>query len=290
MSKFKTRGALAGLLATTAMIATACPPPASSTPVNWTFRATQVTVNSSQDEVRDPIFGACISLTGCSDEPYVLNVNFRVKIGVAGSAQTFVTGSRDNSLSSVDEGETRALTGAAQSTATFNNVVALDILDLADSNNHLEVLGTYSFLLEEDTVGVASAATGTANVLKDALNSTLAAGTLPSDASQILDLILDNIGSAFGILGANIPLFGLGDDVLGGAMHIGIAVKGGLADIINGSIASTPFPTISIPLVSLPPDITKGGFYTTTTSKAFNGESFSGGGGTHTYNFLSSQG
>ena len=287
MRKHTTRAAFAGLLAGTAMLATACPPAASTTPVNWSFKATQVTVNSSQDEVRDPIFGACISLTGCSDEPYVLNVNFRVKIGVPGSAQTFVTGSRNNAQSSMSGGQTNAVTGAAQSTATFNNVVALDVLDLADSNNHLEVLGSYTWALEEDTVGVGVAADGTANVLKDALNSTLAAGTLPSDAGQILSLITSNLGSALGILAQNIPLFGLGDDIMGGGMYVGLAVKGGLADIINGSIASTPFPNIAIPLVDLPPDITRGGFYTTTATKNFTGQSWSCCGGQHTWNFQS---
>ena len=106
MKKLLSRGVLPGMLVATSLLATACPPPASSTPVNWAFKATSVTVNDSQDEVRDPIFGACISLTGCSDEPYVLNVNFRVKIGVANSAQTFVTGSRSNAPSGVGAGST----------------------------------------------------------------------------------------------------------------------------------------------------------------------------------------
>jgi hypothetical protein len=290
MKKLLTRGMLSGIVASTALLATACPPPASSTPVTWTFKATQVTVNDSQDEVRDPIFGTCINfIGGCSDEPYIINVNFRTKIGVPNSTQTFISGGRGNGPGGVGAGSTVALTGAQQSTATFSNVIGLDVLDLADSNNHLEVLGTYSFVLEEDEIGVGSAATGTAAVLKDALNATLAAGTLPSDASLILDLILDNIGSAFGIVAGNLPTFGLGDDVMGGGMFIGIAAKGGLADIINSSIASTPFPSISIPVVELPPDITRGGFYTLSGSKSFNGLSWGAHGGTHTYNFTAAK-
>lgn len=285
MKKFLTRLALPAVLASTSLLATACPPPASSTPVNWAFKATQVTVNSSQDEIRDPIFGACISLTGCSDEPYVLNVNFRVKLGAAGSAQTFVTGSRSYSQSSMGGGSTNAVTGNAQAKATFSNVIALDVLDLTDANNHLEILGTYVWALEEDTVGVGAAADGVANILKDALNNTIAVGTLPSDLSSLLSIITSNLGSAFILLAQNIPLFGLGDDIMGGGMYVGLAVKGGLADIINGSIASTPFPNISIPLVDLPPDISRGGFYTTSASKDFNGQSWSCCGGQHTWNF-----
>lgn len=290
MRKSTLRGALTGVLAATAMLATACPPPASANPVTWTFKATQVTVNSSQDEVRDPIFGACISLTGCSDEPYVLNINFRVKIGVPNSAQTWVSGSRSYSQGSMSAGQTNAVTGNAQATASFTNVVPLDILDLADANNHLEILGTYTWALEEDTVGVGVAADGTASVLKDALNSTLATGTLPSDASQILSLITSNLGSALGILAQNIPLFGLGDDIMGGGMYVGIAAKGSLGDIIGTSIASTPFPNIAIPVVDLPPDITRGGFYTTTSTKTFTGQSWSCCGGQHTWTFQAAQG
>ncbi|MEZ5321853.1 MAG: hypothetical protein R2698_07245 [Microthrixaceae bacterium] len=284
MKKTVRRGVLVGVLATTSLLATACPaqPPES---VNFAFKATQVTVNSSQDEIRDPIFGTCISLTGCSDEPYVLMINFRVKIGEADSAQTWVTGSRSYSQSSMGAGSTRAVTGNAQATANFNNVVPLDVLDLLDTNNHLEITGSYVWAMEEDTVGVGAAADKTASVLKDALNDTIAKGSVPSDTNQLLSLITSNLGSAIVILAQNIPLFGLGDDVMGGGMYVGIAAKGGLADIVNNSIASTPFPNLSIPAVDLPPDITRGGFYTTTTSKDFNGQQWSCCGGSHTWNF-----
>ena len=44
---------------------------------------------------------------------------------------------------------------------------------------------------------------------------------------------LDNILGALGLLAQNMPLFGLGDDVLGGALYIGIGAKGDLANIID---------------------------------------------------------
>jgi len=283
MKKFLSKGTLlAGVLAITSVVATACPPPASSTPVNWSFRATQVTVNSSQDETC--VLGVCVNT---NDEPYVLNVNFRVKFGQANSASTFVTGSRSNAQSSMGAGSTHAIaaTDGAAAKATFSNVVPLDVLDLTDANNHLEILGSYAWALEEDTVGVGAAADSVAGVLKDALNATIATGTLPSDLSSLLSIITSNLGSAIVILAQNIPLLGLGDDIMGGGMYVGLGVKGSLADIINSSIASTPFPNISIPLVSLPPDITHGGFYTTGAVKDFNGQSWSCCGGQHTWNF-----
>ena len=287
MKKFLSKGMLAGMLAATSLLATACPPPAAPALSNWTFKATKVTVNDSQDAVYDPLFGLCISLSGCSDEPYVLNVNFRVKIGVANSAQGFVTGSRDNAVSSLGAGSSANLSGGQQATATFSGIQGLDIVDLLDSNNHLEVWGSYVWALEEDTVGLATAANDTANILKQALNNTLATAALPSDPNFIVNLIVDNLGKAIVILGSNIPLFGLGDDVLGGGIYVGIGAKGSLGDIINTAIGSTTIGPIAIPVVTVPPDINRGGLYSMTGAKTFAGQSFSGAGGTHTYDFVS---
>lgn len=281
----RTRSRLVGLVGILAVmgVAAACAPPPAPATESWTFRATQVTINDSQDEIRDPFFGACIAIPNCDDEPYTLNIGFRVKIGQANSASAFVVNNRTDAPS-VGEGSTVALTGNQQNAVTFNNLRPLDVLDLLNSSNKLEVVGIYSWASEEDLVGNGVAADAVADVLEDALNSTLAAGSLPSDASLILDLVLDNILGALGLLAQNIPLFGLGDDVLGGALYIGIGAKGGLADIIDGTIGTTPPITFNIPILDLPPDIVGGGFFTTKNSRTFT-QQFSGSGGTHTYNF-----
>jgi hypothetical protein len=282
MHRTRTRLAVVvGILAVMG-VAAACVPPA-PTAESWTFRANSVTINDSQDEIRDPIFGACIAIPNCDDEPYTLNIGFRVKIGQANSADAWVVNNRTDAPS-VGEGSTVNLTGNQQNAVTFSNVKPLDVVDLLNSSNKLEVVGVYSWSSEEDLVGNGVAADAVADVLQDALNSTLAAGSLPSDASLILDLVLDNILGALGLLAQNIPLFGLGDDVLGGALYIGIGAKGGLADIIDGTIGSTPPITFAIPLLDLPPDIVGGGFFTMKNSKSFT-QTFSGSGGTHTYNF-----
>lgn len=282
MHRTRTRLAVVvGILAVMG-VAAACVPPA-PTAESWTFRANSVTINDSQDEIRDPIFGACIAIPNCDDEPYTLNIGFRVKIGQANSADAWVVNNRTDAPS-VSEGSTVNLTGNQQNAVTFSNVKPLDVVDLLNSANKLEVVGVYSWASEEDLVGNGLAADAVADVLQDALNSTLAAGSLPSDASLILDLVLDNILGALGLLAQNIPLFGLGDDVLGGALYIGIGAKGGLADIIDGTIGSTPPITFAIPLLDLPPDIVGGGFFTMKNSKSFT-QTFSGSGGTHTYNF-----
>ena len=150
--------------------------PQAPTTESWTFRANSVTVNDSQDEVRDPIFGLCIAIPSCEDEPYTLNIGFRVKIGVAGSADAFVVNNRTDAPENVGEGVTVNLTGNAQNAVTWNGIKPLDVLDLLNSSNKLEVVGVYTWSSEEDLVGNGLAADGVAGVLEDALNATLAAG------------------------------------------------------------------------------------------------------------------
>lgn len=259
-------------------VAAACtpqPPAAES----WTFRANSVTVHSSQDEVRDPVFGACISLFGCSDEPYSLNIGFRVKIGEEKSADVQVSNNRTDAPEGVGEGQTVTLVGNQQNAITWNNITPLDVLDL--STNKLEIVGVYSWASEEDLVGNGVAADSLASALENALNDTLAKGTLPGSTSEILNMVFNNILNVLGIAVQNIPLFGLGDDVLGGALYLGIGAKGSLADIIN----SSPMPPITFnsPL-TLPPDVVGGGIFTFKDPSTFT-QTFSGAGGSHTYNF-----
>jgi hypothetical protein len=282
-----TRSWFAGAVAMIAVaaIAASCAPPDTGggtgpAPESWTFRANQVTINDSQDEVR--VFGACVAIPNCDDEPYTLNIGFRVKIGAPGSAQAFVVNNRTDAPS-VSEGDTKILTGNEQNAATFNNITPLDVLDLANTNNHLEVIGVYTWASEEDLVGNGVAADAVADLLVDALNATLAAGSLPSDASFIVDLILDNIFGALGLVAQNIPLLGFGDDVLGGALYIGVGATGALASIIDGTIATAPPITFNSP-VTVPPDVVGGGIFSLGGPKTFT-QTFSGADGTHTYGF-----
>ncbi len=276
---------LAVAIATLAVVglAAACVPPPPPATESWTFRATQVTINDSQDEVRDPLFGLCLVIPNCDDEPYTLNIGFRVKVGQPNSAQTFVVNNRTDAPS-VGEGSTATLTGSQQNAVTFTNVRPLDVVDLLNPANKLEVMGVYTWASEEDWVGNGVAADSVASLLRSGLNATVATGTLPSDASLILDLVLDDILGALGILAQNIPLFGLGDDVLDGALYVGLAAKGTLSEVIDGVIPTTPPLTFNIPVLDLPPNIVGSGYFTTRNPKEFT-QSFSGWGGTHTYRF-----
>ena len=279
------RAAAIGLLAVVTIAAGACAPQAPDGTIatkNWQFRGTQVRVNDSQDET----LGICWPSSLCQDEPYLLTVGFRVKIGQHGSAQVQVTNDRTNAPENVGEGQTVQVGNGPGGRNLFNGVQALDILDLANTNNKLEVFGTYVWASEEDQVGNGLAANSVADALKGALNATLATADLSNlDASFIIDLILDNIGNALGILVQNIPLLGLGDDVLGGGMYVGIGAQGSLGDALDATIGATPFPTINLP-VDVPPSISGGGLYTLTGTKTFT-QTFVGEGGSHTWTMQS---
>lgn len=268
------------------LLAAACVQPPNTD--SWEVKATKVVNVDSQDEIR--VFGACVAIPNCNDEPYVINVASRVKIGVPNSASGFVVSSRNNNPENVPEGETRILSGAAGAPAQFNGLRRLDVGDLLNTNNKLEVVIVYSWVMEEDLVAVNTAANNVKDILVDALNSTLATGSLPSDPADLLDLILGNLGNAFTLLLSNIPLLGLGDDVGGGAFQVGIAAKGGLAGIIDAAVGTATLPTFAIPVLDLPPDIMHVNIFTMGGTKTFTDQRFDQyGDGIHDYDFQTNQ-
>ncbi|HTO00893.1 MAG TPA: hypothetical protein VL068_09490 [Microthrixaceae bacterium] len=270
----KNRKLHVSLIAMLAVIgmAAACTPPAAGGGLpkkDWSFRGTQVKVVNSQD---------CVVFVNCKDEPYLLNIGFRVKMGKSNSAQAWVVNNRNDSPQDVSPGSTVQVTGAG-SPVIFNGVKPVDVLDLANTSNKLEIMGTYTWASEQDFVGNGVAANGVADFLQDALNETLAKASLTDfDASVILDIVLDNIGSALGILIQNVPLLGFGDDVLGGALYIGIGAHGTLGSALNGLLSGVTVPTVDLPPGIVPPRIVGGGLYTMTGSKTFN-QTFTGGSG-----------
>lgn len=275
------RVVIAALLGSFALVAAACtPPPSGPGSANWKFEGTQVTVNDSQDETC--VLGIC---SNSSDEPYLIQIGWRVKIGVPNSASTFVVNARDFELSGMDAGDTANLSGGATATATFNNVPVLGLTGALNPDNNLEIVGTYTWAVESDTIGIGTGANGTADVFTDALNATLAQASVPSDPNVLVDLIVDNLGNAFDILVSNIPTFGLGDDTLGGAVYVGIGAVGTLGSLIGQATAGVSFPAINLLGDNqVPPKIVGGGFYTMNGPRTFQ-QAFNGAGGSHTYTF-----
>ncbi len=263
MHRFRSRRAVAAVALTSAIaLLAACqtPPPYGGPPTaNFRFEATQVTVVHNQDET------CVIICVNKEDEVYMLNLWFRVTVGQPGSAQAgYVKGSPD--AENLADGDTHNFTGAQRATVNFSNVAVPDVLDLAQGAK-VEVVGVWSWAVESDFTGVTAAAGAAADAIKSALNSTLATGSLPSDAGQIVSTILSGLGlgGVFGIIGPALGslVWPLQDDVVGSRMYVGVGASGTLQGIIDSSAAGASFPTLDIPVTKVPPDIQGGSIFAT---------------------------
>jgi len=286
MRRFTTRGALTGVLVSTAMLATACPenapvytgPPTATR----TFQANTVTVNSSND--------GCFLVCPYKDEPKVINIGFRVKLGVANSAsaQVVIGSNHWNGLfeQGPGEGSSHTYVGNERAAVTFNNVAMPDILDLAQGAP-LEITGVWAWKVEDDGILAANAnnmANAIASALVPVLNQTVAASSVPSDPSQIVSTILSAIGNlgffnlfATGFTAILNNLNISSDDVVGSAMYIGVGSSGTLAGIIDAAVGGNAFPSIAIPALKIPPDIGGGAIFSLGTgTKNFSDGSTNG--------------
>ncbi|MBS1836911.1 MAG: hypothetical protein JST64_04370, partial [Actinobacteria bacterium] len=244
-----TRVMIVGMVAAFAAVAASCTPATPPAPINWSFKGTSMTVNEPQDGVYDPIFHQCIAIPNCKDEPYLIQVAFRVRIGEPNSAQAWIV--KGDTLPSTGKGESRTLTGGQQAKVDFNGIQPLDVLDALNPANKMDIVGTYTWAAEEDTINsLTGGAQSVADAFKTALNKTLAAGSLPSgDTNALLNLVFSalfgNFNTPFKLILANIPCLGLCDDVLGGAVYVGIGATGTLASLIDSALGSFQVPQFS---------------------------------------------
>jgi hypothetical protein len=293
MFRFTARraGAALALVSALAVLGACTPPPPYAGPPTATrsFSANSVTVNSSNDKT------CVIICVGANDEPFNIHVWFRVKVGVPGSAQAgVVTG--DNAWPGLfdqgpGEGGSHTYTGGEKATVTFNNIDMPDVLDLAQGA-HIELAGVWAWKMEADLLGVGGLATAAATAIQNALNQTIATGTLPSDAGQIVNWLLgaiSSVGGFFSTLGgflASVVPFA-GDDAVGSAMYIGIGASGTLADIINSSASGASFPSLAIPVLKVPPDIGGGAIFSLGSGTKTFSNNYTNGGvdGQHTTSY-----
>ncbi len=290
MNRRTVRRALACVsVAAVVSLAAACAPTGSGggpATHNFSFSATSVKVNSSNDQTC--VLGICVNN---DDEPYAINIGFTVKIGVPNSATDSVI--EGDVAPSIGAGSTDTLSGNESGTVVFPNVPLLDVGDLLNTNNHLEVAGVWAWAMESDLVGVGGIANTAGDAIKAALNSTLAVGSVPSDPNQLVSSIL-------GVVGNNIfPLLGdelgqivpfIGDDGIGSRFYVGLGVTGTLKSIVDAAVGSVSFPTLAIPVVSIPPDIDGGAIFSLAPT-SFTNQVMTNGGvqGQHTYSYSLSE-
>ncbi len=268
-------------VAVLAMVAAACAPAPASGPgggpnyPDFRFTANKVTVVNHNDSF----------FYGTRDEPYAVNLWFRVKVGVPNSAQVGVVGDRSQAIDDLGDGESHALSASRQAAVDFNDVELLDVGDLLNTNKHLEIVGTWTWAMERDDVGVTGVMGNVTNVVKNTLNNVVGNGTLPSDPADLVPMLLGDFGDAFdliaGALFSSIP--GIPDDAVGSRFYIGVASTGTLSNIVDATVPASAFPLVEIPVVTIPPDIDGGQIFSLGHNNAYSGEQFSSGDGRHDY-------
>lgn len=280
MRKLSVKGVLPGILLATSLLATACPgsPPYAGPPTaTRSFTANTVTVNSTNDNWN-------ITCLCTKDEPKVVHVGFRVKIGVPGSAAA-VVGIGTNRWNGVFEqglsaGQSTTFSGSEKGTITFQNISMPDVLDLAQGAP-IEVVGVWAWKVEDDGILAASVnnfANSLGTAITDALNSTLANTASPGDPNLIVNTIITALtgsGNFFGqfatVLTNLMNAFNISsDDVVGSGMYIGVGSSGTLAGIIDGVAGGVAFPAVAIPVVKVPPDIGGGSVFSLNGTKNFS--------------------
>lgn len=285
--------AMLAVVASAGLMAACTPPTSSGAPKrNFTFTADSVFINESQDFTGPCVFGVCVS--PAKDEPFVINIGFTVDVGKANSAtSSVVTG--DNAWSGVfdqgpEEGTGVTFSGGQKGAYTFSQVPLLQFSDilanavLAPANqNHLRVVGVWTWAMEADLLGIGGLATSASDVIKSALNTFVAGSgsgaTAEAFIQSIIDALLDNLFPALGGLVSSIIPFA-GDDMMGSRMYIGLGVRGDLKSALTSILSGVTFPSINLPVI---PDLL-GGKIVGLGTQSFTGQVFDQPSqGSHTY-------
>ena len=183
------------------------------------------------------------------DEPYVMQLGFRSKLGVANSSVvTIASQCRTHQIPAADTGTNGTVVPVPAGSAdiVFPDAQNLDIGDLMLENAPFEIFGTMSFVVERDAVFPDSCVitdlfdTMFSGVLRDALNLLIAASPVPPTQEQLINLIVSHLGDFLalipGLIFATIEGLGDPDDILGIAVQIHLPTTGALADLINAGL------------------------------------------------------
>ena len=177
------RFAVPVLVAVIAVLGSACAPPPA--PTDWKIRPVSVTVHDKEDA--DP-----------GDEPYIIQVGFRSKVGVPGSSSTSISSQcYANKLPATDVGRngTTVPIPAGSADVAFPGVQNLDLADIATGDIPFEVLGTLSFVMERDGLFAGCAVSDALRsallgVVEDALDLLIADSAVPPTTEELIDLIV----------------------------------------------------------------------------------------------------
>lgn len=231
------RSVSVGVISTVAiaLIAVACTP--GGPPLSgFTVSPKSVTVHKQED-------------WDAGDEPYVIQLGFRSKLGVPGSSSTSFSSQCYNGKLPANDAVPAGTTydfpaGAAD--INLGDVQLLDLGDLALNTAPFEIIGTLTFVMERDGVLGGCAVSDLLNTalrgtLRDALEMLIARSATPPTTEDLINLIVGHIGeflqSAASLIGAVIEGLGNPDDIIGIAAQIYLPTSGALTDLIQTGLS-----------------------------------------------------
>ncbi|MCZ7631455.1 MAG: hypothetical protein M5U19_21435 [Microthrixaceae bacterium] len=185
------------------------------------------------------------------DEPYVIQLGFRSKLGVPESSSAFVV-SQCKSPSAMPANNvgtpgTAVPIPAGSADVVFPAVQNLDVGDVLLKTAPLEIFGTLTFAMGRDAVFTESCAITDmlrnvlVGTLADALDLLIAGANTPPTQEALIDLIVDHLGDFValipGLIAAALEGLGNPDDILGVAAQIHLPTAGAFTDLMKFGLA-----------------------------------------------------
>lgn len=214
------------------------------------------------------------SFTTTGDRPYVIQVGFRSKLGVAGSsAASIASQCSSGALPPPDAAPvgTTITVPAGSADISFPNTQNLDIGDVLLNTAPFEIFGTLSFVLNRNVLPfiTSCAMTDALNsllvpVLKQSLDLLIAGSAVPPTQDQLISLIVDNLGNFLSAAGSLIATIieGLGnpDAIIGVGVQLLLPTAGTFTDLLNtafsiGGIFQPGLANGFIPISGLPSSV-----------------------------------
>jgi hypothetical protein len=248
------------LVAALALVAAACTPTGPA-PGVWEVRGQSIEV------VRQ-------NSSNAGDRPYVIQLGFRSKLGVADSSSAQLKSQcYAQALPAPDAAPAGTTIAVPTDTSdiTFPDTQNLDVGDVLLQTAPLEIFGTLTFVMNRNVLPfITSCAvsdalrSGLVPVLEDALDLLIAASPVPPTQEQLVDLIVSNLGNFLSAVGSLIGVIieGLGnpDAVVGVGVQLLLPTAGTLTSLLNGAfeLGSIFNPDLKggfIPLEGLPSSV-----------------------------------
>jgi len=252
---------LGALVASIALFAGACTPGGPAANV-WKVKPSSIEVVRQNSQVT------------AGDRPYVIQVGFRSKLGVAHSSSAQIASQcRSGALPQPDAAPTgtTVTVPAGSADVTFPQTQNLDIGDVVLQTAPFEIFGALSFVMNRNVLPFITSCAITdalesllVPTLTDALDLLIAASPVPPTQDELINLIVSNLGNFLNAVGSLVAsiIEGLGnpDAIVGVGVQLLLPTAGAFTDLLNTafSIAGLFEPALAngfIPIPGLPSSI-----------------------------------